>query len=202
MSKQVLSVTLALCVMSTTICKSASAGVVTTSGSWGGRTYSVVALAGQTWDSAELDMSSSLGGTYHLATITSQEEHDFVKSLFTGGSIGGTYWLGGFQPEHEADPSANWSWVTGETWDYTNWSNLYSSDPSGLQPDDYYGLASEQHLAIWSHDYRWNDEGNPGFVSGYVAETASSVPEPTTLAIWGTLGALGLIAARRRRRAA
>ncbi len=29
-----------------------------------------------------------------------------------------------------------------------------------------------------------------------------SVPEPTTLAIWGTLGGLGLIAARRRRKAA
>lgn len=39
------------------------------------------------------------------------------------------------------------------------------------------------------------------FRSGPV-DLAGAVPEPTTLAIWGTLGGLGLIAAQRRRRSA
>lgn len=37
---------------------------------------------------------------------------------------------------------------------------------------------------------------------GVVGGPTPAVPEPTTLAIWGTLGGLGLIAARRRKRVA
>ncbi len=200
MSRRVLAVTLALCAMSTVaICSSVSAETVLSSGNWGNHTYQVMSFVGHSWDDANLDVNTALGENYHLAAITSQEEHDFVKSLFVDHEpqIGGTFWLGGFQPTNEADPAANWSWVTGETWDYTNWSDPSSSGLTFTQPDDYYGLASEQHLAIWSHDYRWNDESRAGYISGYVAET---VPEPATLAMLTIVGLVGAGIALHRKR--
>ncbi|MEC8506549.1 MAG: C-type lectin domain-containing protein, partial [Planctomycetota bacterium] len=72
--------------------------------------------------------AQALGG--HLATITSQDENDFVDSLVPGAALTGVR-LGGFQAPGNMDPSAGWNWVTGEPWSYTDWST------GGLpQPDD------------------------------------------------------------------
>lgn len=57
----------------------------------------------------------------HLATITSAEENLFVSELLDGVRASEAL-LGGFQdPPTTADPAANWHWVTGEPWGYTNW---------------------------------------------------------------------------------
>ena len=75
--------------------------------------------------------AQALGG--HLATITSQDENDFVDSLVPGTALTGVR-LGGFQAPGNMDPSAGWNWVTGESWSYTDWST------GGLpQPDDIKG---------------------------------------------------------------
>jgi hypothetical protein len=69
-----------------------------------------------------------------------------------------------------------------------------------------YGTEKIEMISIQT-DSGWN--GFDGFVDGLTITLANgnvgqvdlaAVPEPTTLAIWGTLGGLGLIAARRRRR--
>lgn len=104
----------------------------------------------------------------HLATITSQEEQDFLITTF-GWTTLFNVWLGGFQVFDEADPAAGWQWVTGEPFDYTNWA------PG--EPNDSGGSANEQYLLSWT-DGKWNDgtvlpcgncSPNAG-LSGYVVE--------------------------------
>jgi len=139
--------------------------VIVGDGIWdaNGHQYVVVEFRGQTWDTANTDLSNQLSG-FHLATITSQEEQDFVNNLVAG-LISGELWLGGFQdPITELDPAAGWTWVTGEPWVYTNWLSSEPNDAIGV----------EQHLALDRGG--WNDEGSAiGAVGGYLAESFDPV---------------------------
>ena len=78
-----------------------------------GHTYMVFDI-GMTWHEAK-EYCESLGG--HLATITSQEEDDYIKNLFTEKGSSEAYWLGGTCTGNER----KWSWITGEKWNFTNW---------------------------------------------------------------------------------
>jgi len=101
----------------------------------------------------------------HLVTITSQEEQDFINANF--GQYFGTYayFLGGYKPTRTPDPTAGWTWVTGEPWVYTNW------DPSA--PNDCYGgddgitpyCSFEDALEKYAANGDWNDF--PSYVSEY-----------------------------------
>ncbi len=130
-----------------------------------GHAYAIVEFPSETWTSAAADITSTLPG-FHLATITSQAEQDFVWGFLQQTTDGGSeWWLGGFQDlENETDPAAGWAWVTDEPWVYTNWA---PSEPNN-------GGAVEDHLAL-SGAY-WNDEGTAiSAVRGYIAEK-SNVP--------------------------
>ena len=50
----------------------------------------------------------SMGG--HLATITSDEEQEFISKTFVSRNPSQCYWLGGF------GDNKNWQWITGEKW--------------------------------------------------------------------------------------
>ena len=158
---------------------------------WGenGHEYAVIPSDGISWDAA-FGATSVLGAGWHLATITSAGEQEFVSSLPLSGV---EFWLGGFQdPLSTLEADENWKWVTGEAFTYTNWNR-----ETFLEPNDYYGPGSEQHLGIsgsagpLGRADLWNDEARNAHIAGYVIERAAApVPEPGTL----FLAALGLAA--------
>ncbi len=152
---------------------------------YNGHNYEYVQFAGKSWDAATSDLSTRLGSDYYLAIITTQDEQNFIANSLMD-KITGEYWLGASQLSSENDPTANWNWVTGEEWSYKNWH--------AGEPNDHYGKASEQYLAIWKKNGwngEWNDEGNLRNITGYIAETPAPVPEPATMILLGS-GLLGL----------
>ena len=95
------------------------------------------------WNSAKT-ACAALGG--HLATITSQAENDWIQ----GNLMNGIYqiWLGGTDSAQEGV----WKWITGEAWNYTNWSY---GEPNGG--------TGENHLTIWNSAGVWNDSDGVAF---------------------------------------
>ncbi|EDN66413.1 conserved hypothetical protein [Beggiatoa sp. PS] len=102
-----------------------------------------------TWDEARR-IAKALGG--ELATITSEAENNWVyENLF-----GYTYeefpifcfWLGGSDEQNEG----NWTWVTGEPWQYAHWM---AGEPSNNASS--IGKTDENYLAYWNNSSEWND---------------------------------------------
>ena len=157
--------------------------------------YELVDAPNTTWTDANTAASSMTynGLTGHLATLTSIEENEFV---FTGLQIDKRpAWLGGFQDEKAGEPDQDWQWVTGETWD---WTNFTPNEPSNSSWGDEDALSFSQ----WKGDGTWNDAPtlydlyNNGT---YVVEYESApVPEPATMLLFGT-GFLSLIGFNRKR---
>jgi len=94
-----------------------------------------------------------------LATITSQEETDFILASF-GGSSPPLTWIGGTDEIVEGD----WKWVTGEPFTYTNWAGGEPNDQGG---QDYLSInLSNTGAGLW-------DDGgtpNPSRVIQFILE--------------------------------
>jgi len=155
---------------------------------------------GISWHDAKA-AAESAGG--YLATITSQEENNFVFNLINydvfwrsvpanlpawSASFVGP-WLGGFQPEGSSEPRGDWQWGTGEPFSYANWDIM--------QPDNYPIFGDQDYLHFGWQPLRaskWDDswDNQPPFVPiSYVIE----IPEPVTLSLLG-LGGLALLKRR------
>ena len=79
----------------------------------------------------------------HLATITSQAEQVFIVSNNTYGDM----WLGAT----DKDSEGKWKWVTGESFEYTNWDSI--------EPNNYTAVISEgeDFMHICKSTGKWND---------------------------------------------
>ena len=162
-----------------------------------GHFYDVIAGPGLAWADANAaaNASSYLGLPGHLVTITGAPEDVFIDTLRNTLSFG-EVWVGGFQnPTTETVPGASWTWVNGEgSFPGVNSVSPYANWTTG-EPNDFYGLASEQYLAIGLSGLGggWNDEGAIGLISGYAVEyEAAAVPEQGSLTLVSVLTFAGL----------
>ena len=166
-----------------------------------GRFYEVFGANGISWDDANTAANSRVfGGVQgHLATITSAAEDVFADTLRDAAltaavltpATQGQVWIGGFQPDGEAEPGDGWEWVNDEgpipgadSGDpYANWGNNF--DEGDVEPNDAGGEEgednNENHLALGRYGLGggWNDEGAaPASIGGYIVEFESGTVDP------------------------
>ncbi|HEX9063379.1 MAG TPA: lectin-like protein, partial [Clostridia bacterium] len=140
--------------------------------SFNGHVYHMVNKA-LSWDDANKEASCLTynGVKGHLATMTSVGESEFIYSTWPDVTFG--YWLGGFQQTGSSEPSGGWQWITGEPWEYTNWS--------GGEPNNSGG--NENYLHYWSSrdgSGGWNDiANNYSNIKGYIVEFDTAKPIDT-----------------------
>jgi hypothetical protein len=103
-----------------------------------GHLYDAVAAdGGISWTDARAAAEGMSSGACqgYLTSITSADENDFILGEFGGGvpSSGGTgYWIGGFQNEGASSATEGWMWVSGETFDYSDWATGLPVGTGGL----------------------------------------------------------------------
>lgn len=143
-----------------------------------GHLYEVV-IAGEdiTWEEAQ-QASTDRGDSWHLATITSEGENEFVKSLIIGnadffnccqtsslvGRVASGPWLGATS---STNSSNDWTWNTGEPFEYTQWGQY---EPFGNGNHISYAEFGDARQIVW------NDipSGNPQSPQAYIAECSVS----------------------------
>jgi hypothetical protein len=122
-----------------------------------------------TWQDCKA-AAESAGG--YLVTITSAAENTFVYNLIEaphywsyGGQLGPG--LGGYQPPSSIEPAGGWTWVSGESWTYSNWV--------GSQPDN--GDSPSEDMVHFLRGGVWNDKlSTRAFLAGYVVERSTCTP--------------------------
>lgn len=154
------------------------------------------------WDDAYLNAEAAGG---YLATITSPAENEFVFSLvdspefWSSDTLGGYFgpWLGGWQKPGSTEPAADWRWVTGEPFVYSNWHDG--------EPNDLFGQVLEDRILYFAAEGTtgprsnfWNDEnGRRRIAIAYVVEY---VPEPPATLCLVPFACAGLLWVRSRHR--
>jgi hypothetical protein len=103
--------------------------------------YEVFSNAATSWEDAE-QYCESLGG--HLATISSQEENEYVYQLMLDAGYKSAYF-----GMTDKDVEGTWVWVNGESGSYTNW---HSGEPNHENANEDYAMFYYKFT-----DGTWND---------------------------------------------
>ena len=84
----------------------------------------------------------------HLASVSNQETHDYIRSRVRTTDSTTFFWIGGTDKDQEG----HWTWRDGSTWNFSQWS----TQPV-IQPDNYGG--NEDCLQIYHENTEegWND---------------------------------------------
>jgi hypothetical protein len=135
------------------------------------------------WVEAQL-AASARGCGWHLATITSEAEDNFVYSLISGREeffVTGIHgpWIGGFQRNATAEPDGEWRWVTEEDFEFTNWLDGEPNNAYGGPPELGPGVPIPNAEDFAHYDGllgdipTWNDLPVNALLSGYMLERES-----------------------------
>jgi hypothetical protein len=126
------------------------------------------------WVEAQL-RATARGCGWHLATITTPEEDEFVFSLiaddtkfFKPENPENGPWLGGFQRDSTDEPAGNWRWTTNESFDYTNWGGSEPNNTTG--PIIGIPEGSPEDFLIYLESNEWNDAPGTLLLMGYIIE--------------------------------
>lgn len=106
-----------------------------------------------------------------------------------------------YAPTSQSHDTLGFAWVTGEAFNYTNWSPNGAPDSTGEFYMEMYNIGPP----FYPNETPgvWNDIGNNGqgflFGNGFIVEfDTSAVPEPASLTLLA-IGALGLLSFARQR---
>lgn len=133
---------------------------------WNGNRYQAVAAPDITWDDARIAAAASsfMGVQGHLATITDQNEDDFIH--YALGDVD-HHWVGGFQDQMDPnfmEPGGGWKWITGEPFIFTNWF---------VGPDNGGNFPSEDFMEVLDYanvGSNWNDANDMAPTAGFIIE--------------------------------
>lgn len=106
--------------------------------------------ASLTWENAKT-ACEELGG--HLVTITSLEEQKQIEDLLNQGGEKKQYWIG-------LKTSSGYTWVTGETYSYSNWDTGEPNNNSRSDGavEDYIHIYNTANPRVYgSQRFKWND---------------------------------------------
>ena len=160
-----------------------------------GHFYEVVIDPLISWDDARVNALAN-GANWDLASVTSQEEQDFITALLPSSPSNREHlWLGG----RDINTEGVWEWSNGDTFGYVNW---WDGEPSG-GIENYMAMDFRLEGTYASFTgWMWNDSlGSQSLITGYVSEQSiDPIPEPNTALLLG-FGLLGLGVKRRSRRA-
>jgi Tol biopolymer transport system component len=122
-----------------------------------------------------------------LATITSQQEQDFIVDNLPQVKApvilhGAGYWLGGLQPVGSSEPAGNWQWITAEPFSFQFWQPSEPNNNGG----------NEDRLIFWGNPgvnsgdgKKWNDAPGNFLAPGYLVEYVPAiVAEPGIIAFY------------------
>lgn len=131
---------------------SAKANIPADAQKYKGHSYKVYDES-RTWTEAKA-YCERLGG--HLVTITSAEEQSLI-SLMSYVCSKDLYWIGAYG----GVSTGSWKWVTGEKWDYTNWSQANMPKPDNVEGNEDY-VCIYRIMLNNNMPGTWNDEPNNG----------------------------------------
>ncbi len=116
-----------------------------------------------TWQEAKA-LCESYGG--HLVTINNAEEQSAVANM--AADADGTMWIGAYR---DSANTASYKWVTGETFDYTNWDDGEPSGVSGENTELYVGIYGNDVDSTYATFGKWNDfSETTSTVDGFICE--------------------------------
>ena len=132
--------------------------------------YYEVVIEDINWDNAKAaaEKMAYRGLQGHLAAITSQDENNFIAGILP---LEANFWIGAFQTPGSPEPDGNWQWITGESFNYTNWAE---GEPNEASERGMY----EDSLEFYANG-KWNDVLRGSYIlPGYIVEyEPAMIPE-------------------------
>ena len=143
-----------------------------------GHYYQLVATGPIDWHQANDAANASHYGacvSSHLATITSAEEDLFIGNLGNGGG----WWVGGYKPNHDADPMTGWTWINGDPfYSYMSWRGGEPNNSGGNEFAIYVNISPAGAVMVDYKEYN-ND------LDGYIVEFEGCNNTPPTVSVSG-----------------